>query len=183
MSEDWTNAVRNRGRCCACGGPLNFGEINLVQLDRYARWKFPAYGNILAREEDKRNPRRACAIICDNCLTNNERGFTYPDPEKPIKYAVEINKVGERYEFKYHPVDELEYAEPITEEDLEEPPLVFGLEERVRQFDELVTKAAELHPMTWCVKEQTPVLTMILEGRICYRCPFFVLNGGVCDPL
>jgi len=51
------------------------------------------------------------------------------------------------------------------------------------KFDEIVPRAAEVHPMTWCVRDQSPRLTMRLDGKECCSCPDFVLNKGVCDPL
>lgn len=57
------------------------------------------------------------------------------------------------------------------------------MEERIKEFDALVKKAAEIHPYTWCVKGQSMILTIDLIGSICCECKELVLNGGVCDPL
>ena len=171
---EWDKIIRARGRCCACGGSLKSSRlINLIMLNRYATWRYPAWGNILAKDQDKRAAKRAGAILCDRCLEEKR------DPRQ----AVEFKGQGEDLEIIYHDIKNLEDAEPITEEDIEEPPMNFGLEERIRQFDELVEKAAEIHTYTWCVREQTSVITMILDGRVCCKCPEFVMNGGVCDPL
>ena len=57
------------------------------------------------------------------------------------------------------------------------------LERCALSFDRLVPKAAELHPNTWCVRQQMVVMTRDLKGRICCSCRNFVINGGICDPL
>lgn len=57
------------------------------------------------------------------------------------------------------------------------------MEESIRQFDELVPRAAELHALTWCVSRQIPISTQSLRGEECCLCRHFVVNGGICDPL
>jgi len=57
------------------------------------------------------------------------------------------------------------------------------MKRRIREFDSLVPQAARLHPFTFCVRRNMPVLTERLRGEECVRCKDFVLNGGVCDPL
>jgi len=57
------------------------------------------------------------------------------------------------------------------------------LERRISWFDQLVPKAAVLHPNTWCVRQQMVIMTRDLKGRICYECANFIENGGICDPL
>jgi len=177
MSEwerDWEKVLHAQVKCCACSGSLRSStHINLVTLNKYATWKYPAYGNILARDPDKRGSKRAVAILCDECI----------EQKREAKWAVEFVGKGEDLRIRYHDIENLEDAEPVTEEDLEEPALNFGLEERIRQFDGLVGEAARLHPLTWCPREQSVDITMILEGRVCCQCPFFVTNGGICDPL
>jgi len=57
------------------------------------------------------------------------------------------------------------------------------LERCARWFTRLVPKAAEIHPWTWCVRDQRARLTMGLEGEECCYCPHYIENGGICDPL
>ena len=112
----WEVALRFEGRCCACGGSLENGFLNLINLDKYAEWEFPAWGTVLAREEDKRQGRRACSILCDNCIS---RIRTRTPPSPSIRWAVEIYREGEAYKLRYHDVKLLKDSTPITEEDLE----------------------------------------------------------------
>ncbi|MFB0544062.1 MAG: hypothetical protein ACETVR_04700 [Candidatus Bathyarchaeia archaeon] len=115
-ATDWDKLLHERGLCCVCGGSLRDSEyINFVQLNKYAKWKYPAYGNILARDPDKKEAKRAMAVLCDRCIEEKR------DP----RLAVEFRGEGE---IMYHPLLLLEDAEPITAEDLEEPALVFGEE-------------------------------------------------------
>jgi hypothetical protein len=108
----WEVVLRFEGRCCACGDSLENGFLNFVNLDKYAEWEFPAWGNVLAREEDKRQGRRACSVLCDGCIElRNKR--------PPIKWAVEIYREGEAYKLRYHDVKLLKDSAPITKEDLE----------------------------------------------------------------
>lgn len=52
-----------------------------------------------------------------------------------------------------------------------------------KEFLELLPRAAQLYPLTWCVKNQAAVTTSHLWALRCWECPEFVLNEGVCDPL
>lgn len=107
--SSWEVALRFEGKCCACGGSLENGFINIVNLDKYTEWEFPAWGNILAREEESQ-AKRACSILCDGCI----------ELKRPlIKWAVEIYREGEVYKLRYHDVKLLKDSAPITEEDLE----------------------------------------------------------------
>ena len=56
-------------------------------------------------------------------------------------------------------------------------------ERTFRQFDDLVVKAAELHPNAWCVRQQMVIITRDLKGQVCCPCKHYVVNGGICDPL
>ncbi len=106
-------AIRERGKCGSCEGSLAKGHINIVNLDKYATWEFPAWGNILARDIDKRTPRRAVALLCDKCIDLMKEG------KAPIKWALEVYQKDDVYQLRYHDVRTLEAAEPITGEDLE----------------------------------------------------------------
>ena len=106
-------ALRERGKCGSCAGSLANGYINSVMLDQYATWEFPVWGNVLARDEDKRTPRRAVSYLCDKCITLMKEG------KAPIKWALEIYQEDDVYKLLYHDVKDLEAAEPITVEDLE----------------------------------------------------------------
>jgi len=57
------------------------------------------------------------------------------------------------------------------------------LEESIAEFDRLKAKAALMHAVTWCVRIQALKPTVLLSGEKCVKCPEFVVNGGVCDPL
>jgi hypothetical protein len=56
-------------------------------------------------------------------------------------------------------------------------------EDGIRKFNELVPKAAKVHPETWCFKRFRLIPTGTLKGEECYNCKSFILNGGICDPL
>lgn len=56
-------------------------------------------------------------------------------------------------------------------------------EEEILAFDRLRTKAATLHELAWCTKASWFRFTASLRGRECCRCPEYVLQGGICDPL
>ena len=113
----WEVALRFEGRCCACGGSLENGFLNLVNLDKYAEWGSPAWGNVLAQEEDKSQVHRACSVLCDGCIELMK--FSRSTLGPPIKWAVEIYREGEAYKLRYHDVKLLKDSAPITEEDLE----------------------------------------------------------------
>lgn len=107
MSEDW---IREHVRCCSCMGSMaDSRHINLVSLDKYVTWDYPAWGNILVRDPDKRGARRACAVLCDGCVERRRKPY----------YAVEYAGEGDGRHVLYHHVDRLEDAPPITMEDLE----------------------------------------------------------------
>ena len=111
----WQKVLRSEGKCGSCGGSLAEGFINCVMLDKYATWKFPAWGNILGQDEDKQQARRATTFICDDCVKLKQMGRG-----SPVKWAVEIyQEEDEEYKLRYHDVEQLEDSEPITEEDLE----------------------------------------------------------------
>ena len=113
--SDWEVALRFEGKCCSCGGTLEDSFLNMVNLDKYVNWKFPAWGNILARNEDKKEAKRAVAILCDDCIRLKQAGKRSP----PIRFALEVDKEGEDYVLRYHDIKVLVDADPITEEDLE----------------------------------------------------------------
>lgn len=114
QESGWLLAIRTEGKCGACGGSLAKGFINGIMLDKYATWAFPAWGNILARDEDKRQFKRASTFLCDACVALRKLGRGLP-----IKWAVEIYQEDEVYKLRYHPVEDLEAADPITGEDLD----------------------------------------------------------------
>lgn len=113
----WEVALRSEGKCCACGGSLENGFINIINLDKYAEWESPAWGNILAQDEDKKQAKRACSVLCDGCIELMR--FSRSTLGPPIKWAVEIYQEGEAYKLRYHDVKLLKESDPITEEDLE----------------------------------------------------------------
>jgi len=96
--------ILKEGKCCICEGSLKGGHLNMVQLNKYADWKFPVWGNVLV----ERNFKRAMAIACDNCV-DTKTGMIKGD----VKYALEL---GDDDTLHYHAASELKDAEPITEE-------------------------------------------------------------------
>ena len=102
--------LREHGRCCTCYRLLvDSPHVNMVGLDKYKTWEHPGWGNILARDPDKRGFGRASAILCDRCIE---------EKNEPI-LSIELYKEGGETRIRYHCVDLLEDAEPITEADLE----------------------------------------------------------------
>lgn len=113
MSE-WSEYVLENARCCACEGPLRGSKhLNLVTIDKFASWEFPIWGNLLAKDPLKRTGR-AAAICCDGCV-DEKTGQAL----RPIKFAIEVNKLGEEYIIDYHDAMKLKDAPPITAEDLD----------------------------------------------------------------
>ena len=103
------DVLRELGRCGACYLPLRESpHVNMVSLNKYKTWEYPGWGNILARDPDKRSFGRATAILCDRCIE---------EKNEPI-LAVEFYKEGGETRIRYRCVDLLEDAEPITEADL-----------------------------------------------------------------
>ena len=111
----WSETVLREGKCCVCEAPLkNSKHLNLVTIDKFAHWEFPVWGNVLAKDPAKRSGR-ATAICCDDCVDEKTRQI-----KKPIKFAIEVNKLGESYIIDYHDASKLKDAPPITEGDLGE---------------------------------------------------------------
>jgi hypothetical protein len=86
--------IRRKVRCGACRGKLT-RRLNLVQLQRRARWQFPVCGNVLTGEAGL-----ACAILCDRCAPER-MGQPF---RREILEAVEFTEAGP----VYHPVETLE---------------------------------------------------------------------------
>lgn len=105
MSEipDALKKAMAEGLCCSCEGPLEGSHVNFVQLMKVATWRFPVWGNVLVSDMGM----RAMALACDNCV-NPEKGTMKRKP----KFALDLD--GD--EIRYHDVDSLEDARPITEE-------------------------------------------------------------------
>ena len=57
------------------------------------------------------------------------------------------------------------------------------MSEEIKRFNQLVKESSQIHEYTYCVRDQATIRTKDLKGEICCSCPFFVLNGGICDPL
>ena len=118
MSAKWSDEVLASGKCCACEGSLKDSKhLNLVSLDKIANWKFPTWGNILAKKEEDRAGIRAVAIICDGCVEHKTL----------IKFAIDIEIIGNDPQkseaitetvIRYHEISTLKDASPITEKDL-----------------------------------------------------------------
>ena len=103
----------------------------MVMLTKKAVWKYPIWGNLLAKEETSMG--YALGIVCDDCV-NDETGQI----KTPIKYAVEVQG-GEPVEWAvsdghtkgmvspvkttrfilYHDVNDLEDGEPDLSNNLE----------------------------------------------------------------
>ena len=113
--KDWSQTLRMKGKCCSCEGSLKGSEgINLVMIDKYTQWEFPAWGNmLLPPEHPKAGMNRAMAACCDHCV----------DPStgkaiRPVKLALEVNLLNDKILINYHKVEDLTDAPPITKEDL-----------------------------------------------------------------
>lgn len=88
MSEE----LFRKAKCCSCEKPMKKSKyLNLIQLNHFANWQYPVFGNVLDKDPNLQN--RAGAIICDDCF----------DQKPKIKYALEF-KDGT---IIYHPIDEL----------------------------------------------------------------------------
>jgi hypothetical protein len=107
---DW---LKIHGKCCSCEGTLkNSKFLNMVTLNKKAKWNFPTWGNVLIEGSGG----RAVAIVCDKCIAKARRqGFH-------VKFAVEIlSRIRRKRkpiytDIKYHPLEELEDTFVITEE-------------------------------------------------------------------
>jgi len=105
--------VIQNGKCCACEAPLkDSAHVNMVMISKKAMWKYPIWGNILAKEDTAMG--YACGIVCDNCVDNKTGQI-----KKPIKYAIEVqggDKVAPNFHtarvILYHDVNDLEDGEP-----------------------------------------------------------------------
>lgn len=53
----------------------------------------------------------------------------------------------------------------------------------IEQFNRLAQEASQIHEYTYCVRDEVMMRTKDLNGEDCCSCPYFILNGGVCDPL
>ena len=93
--------IRARVKCCACGGPLG-NRVNMVCLMKEAKWKYPAWGNVLLRVWGF-----ASAVVCDKCLKEN----------REIKFAVEWSQ--DFSIVRYHPVQKLRDVPPEIFEPLD----------------------------------------------------------------
>lgn len=62
-------------------------------------------------------------------------------------------------------------------------PKKLSKEDSIKRFNELVPKAAKVHQYTLCFQRQTMIPTESLKGEECVECSYFILNGGICDPL
>jgi len=107
--SDW-DKLKTRLKCCACGKSMTESvHINCIRLNKYAEWEYPAWGNILAIDEDKKKFNRATSIICDECVVKKAK------PDKAIEIKFENDTITE---IIYHDIKDLKDAEPITEDDL-----------------------------------------------------------------
>ena len=107
MTSDPSEKIREKVKCCACGGSLKSSKfINGVTLNKLATWKYPVWGNILVRE--KYPEPRAIAILCDGCIGEKRQS----------KYAVEWN--SDYSEVIYHKVRDLQDLPEILEKDIRE---------------------------------------------------------------
>jgi len=97
MFENIEVWIRRSIKCCACGGTLETSRyINVVGLKKLATWKFPVIGHI----DIPGYKPRATAIICDECVQNNEE----------VRFCIEWQEslYKEPHRVTYHDVDTLE---------------------------------------------------------------------------
>lgn len=89
---DYLEKIHAIGKCCACETPLaDSKHVNMVQVDKPAKWPYPVWGNFLTGHQNM-----AVAFICDSCYTTGMESGTQ------IKFAVEIDT-----EIKYHAIESL----------------------------------------------------------------------------
>ena len=103
--------VLAEGKCCICEGTLATSHLNIVQVDKVAKWKFPIWGNILIKD----SMFRAMAIACDDCV-DSEKGSI----KQPLKFALELQEIDGITHHYYHDVTKLEDAPPITQKMVEQ---------------------------------------------------------------
>lgn len=73
--------IKQNCKCCISGKPLIDSEnINMVQLNFKALWKYPVWGNLITGPENM-----AVAYVHDDCVKNGVITGR-------IKYAVELNE-------------------------------------------------------------------------------------------
>lgn len=107
--KSMADVIRELGNCCSCYRSLRESHyVNMLTLDKYKTWEYPGWGNILAKDSDKRRLGRACAVLCDRCIE---------EKNEPI-LALELYKVDEETRIRHHCVDLLKDAKPITMADL-----------------------------------------------------------------
>jgi hypothetical protein len=96
-SADAEDCLRD-AHCCSCFVPMmNSQYVNVVQVDRFITWKYPAWGNVYIEG----STRRAVAVLCDRCI---EQQFM---PTHALEWVMEEQK------WLYHEVETLEIAPPI----------------------------------------------------------------------
>ena len=87
MCENFVKQMMKE-RCCACDCIIgeNGENINIVQLARFATWKYPIAGNLLTGARN-----RAVAVVCDVCIKNNvpiNFAIRFDDDKKIVRVAV-----------------------------------------------------------------------------------------------
>jgi len=85
--------IKNRMKCCATEKPLTTSKhVNMVQVDKSAKWDYPTWGNVLTGKRDM-----AVAYVHDDCIDENG------NCKVPIKFVVEF--AGDL--IRYHPIDSI----------------------------------------------------------------------------
>ena len=113
--SDINEYLIENGKCCVCDNPLkDSGHVNMVMLSKKAVWKYPIWGNLLAKEETAMG--YALSMVCDDCV-NEETGQI----KNPVKYAVEVQggEDGTLRAIFYHDAHELEDGEPDLSNSME----------------------------------------------------------------
>lgn len=94
--------IRERVRCCACGGMLRRGTINMVGLEKIATWKYPVAGNFVTGESG-----RAVAIVCDGCVRRKK------EPTRAVEFR---SASDDKVEVHYHRLETLMDPAPANAE-------------------------------------------------------------------
>ena len=105
---DLSEYLWENGQCCICKKALNTSkQVNFAMLDKFITWKFPGWGNILAKKAGDRMAARALAVVCDSCYNANRNRKLVGE----VQFAIEVDTINKQ--IVYHPVEDLRDAPKI----------------------------------------------------------------------
>ena len=91
---DYYKIIKEKVKCCFCEGPLVGSlHLNVVTLDRIAKWPMPTVSNVYIPGD----PLQAVAILCDRCFEYRPSATIYV-----IEWTENLDSV------KYHLVEDLD---------------------------------------------------------------------------